>query len=347
MTSERNAGPASIDAPDITVVMSPRERFSGIQRSIDSLYEAPGEPFAFICVDGCSPSWVRRHLAAEARRRGFRLIRTEHYLTPNEARNIALSEVKTKYVVFIDNDVVFGPGWLSALKRCAEETGAEVVSPLICIGEPIHSQIHFAGGAAAITNESGKRIFREAHRFGHRRLSQVRAMLFRQPTELAEFHCMFVKKEVFGRVGPLDEQLKGIHEHIDLCLKVRETGGIVMFEPDAVVTYLWGVLPLRLSDLPFFFYRWSDEWALDSELYFHRKWNIAYDDNCTHGFVVPHRRDAWLRLRECVQIFVGWRISMFLYDKAAEAFVGLARWRRQRALARASAISCLIIDRSL
>jgi GT2 family glycosyltransferase len=327
---ELESGSPAVGGPDITVVMSPRERFSVIQRSIDSLYEDLDEPFAFICVDAGSPSWVRRRLAAESRRRGFRLIRTKHYLTPNEARNIALPEVKTKYVVFIDNDVVFAPGWLSALKRCAEETGADVVSPLICIGEPIHTKIHFAGGAAAITTESGKRIFREMHEFDGRRLSEVRATLSRQSTDLAEFHCMFVNRGIFERLGRLDEHLKSIHEHTDLCLTVRENGGTVMFEPDAVVTYLWEVR-LSLSDLPFFFYRWNDKCAQESEIYFHRKWNFAFDDRCTRGFVLPHRRSAASRAREFAQILFGRQISAFLYDKAVQALIQLGRWQRHSA----------------
>ena len=330
MTSVPKSGPASISEPDITVVMTPRERFSVIQRSIESLYEDPGEPFAFICVDAGSPTTVRRYLAAESQRRGFRLIRTKHYLTPNEARNLALSEVKTKYVAFIDNDVVFAPGWLSALKRCAEETGADVVSPLICIGEPIHTKIHFAGGTAAITTESGSRIFREMHRYGDQQVSEVRAKLSRQPTELAEFHCMLVNRGVFERLGQLDEHLKSIYEHTDLCLKVRENGGTVMFEPGAVVTYLWEVR-LHLSDLPFFFYRWSDEWAQESEVHFHRKWNFAFDERCTRGFVLPHRRSAAIRVREFAQILVGRPISTFLYDKAVQALTQLGRWNRHRA----------------
>ena len=76
--------------PLVTVVMSPRERFSGTRRSIASIYQNTHLPFAFICVDGGSPRSTRRHLANESRRRGFRLIRTDHYLTPNEPRTLAL-----------------------------------------------------------------------------------------------------------------------------------------------------------------------------------------------------------------------------------------------------------------
>jgi len=335
MASEPQTVPGA-GLPLVTVVMSPRERFSGIQRSIESLYRNTHLPFAFICVDGGSPRSTRRYLANESRRRGFRLIRTEHYLTPNEARNLALSEVETTYVAFIDNDVIVSPGWLEALTRCAEETGADIVTPLICIGEPIATTIHFAGGLAAIAEESGRRVFHEEHLLAGRRVAEVRAQLIRREVELAEFHCVLVRTEVFERLGPLDENLKTVHEHIDLCLTVRQHGGRVMFEPEAVVTYVLKQ-SLRPSDLPFYFYRWSEPSTLETELHFHGKWRIAFDDRTTRVFVVPHRRMAWSRLRTLAGLFIGRDLSMRLYDACAGALARRAIQRRERAFVAGSA----------
>jgi GT2 family glycosyltransferase len=321
--------------PLVTVVMSPRERFSETRRSIASIYQNTHLPFAFICVDGGSPRSTRRYLANESRRRGFRLIRTEHYLTPNEARNLALREVETTYLVFIDNDVIVSPGWLEALTRCAQETGADIVTPLICIGEPIATTIHFAGGLAAIVEESGRRVFHEEHLLAGRQLPEVRADLVRREVELAEFHCVLVRTEVFERLGPLDENLKTVHEHIDLCLTVRERGGRVIFEPKSVVTHVLK-RGLRPSDLPFYFYRWSEPATLETEQHFHRKWKIAFDDRTTQVFVVPHRRMAWSRLRTLAGLFIGRRLSMRLYDACADELARRAAQRRERTIARGS-----------
>ena len=38
----------------------------------------------------------------------------------------------------------------------------------------------------------------------------------------------------------LDENLKAIYEHVDLCLAVRAAGGSIILEPQAVVTYVVG-----------------------------------------------------------------------------------------------------------
>jgi hypothetical protein len=179
-------------------------------------------------------------------------------------------------VVFIDNDVVVAPGWLGHLLRCAGETGADIVAPLTCIGEPVHARAHMAGGDARLAE--GRRVFQESHYFANRAVAEVRDKLVRRPCELAEFHCMLTRKSVFDRLGPLDEDLKAVSEHVDFCLTVRRAGGTVIFEPNAVVTYVVGP-PLALSDIPYFYYRWSDEWAVDSERHFHEKWGTVFNDD--------------------------------------------------------------------
>jgi GT2 family glycosyltransferase len=128
----------------------PRERFNYTRASLEALYRYTDRPLRVVYVDGGSPSRVQRYLESAARDRGFDLIRSDGLLAPNHARNLALAKVRTKYAVFIDNDVIVGPGWLPPLVRCAEETNAAVVGPLVCESLPLHSTIHFAGGDSHI-----------------------------------------------------------------------------------------------------------------------------------------------------------------------------------------------------
>src|ERR1700722_135483 len=143
--------------PLVTIVVVPRERFSYCRTSLECLYANTHLPFRLVYVDGGSPKSVKRYLERQAEAKGFQLIRTESYLSPNQARNIGLRHVKTKYVAFVDNDVEAAPGWLEALVLCAEETNASLVGPLYCIGKPVHEVIHMAGGEASIRVEEGRR----------------------------------------------------------------------------------------------------------------------------------------------------------------------------------------------
>ncbi|MGK7947907.1 MAG: glycosyltransferase family 2 protein [Xenococcaceae cyanobacterium] len=265
------------EEPQVTIVVVPRERFSCTESSLESIYQYTEVPFKLVYVDGNSPAKVKKYLQSEAKNRVFKLIRTNHYLSPNHARNIGLGHVDTKYLVFFDNDVVVSSGWLKALINCAEETGATVVGPLMCEKEPVHEVIHCAGGESHIvTDVNGRRHLREKmYKQGHR-VEDMLSELQRMETELAEFHCVLVRREIFDRIGNLDPQMLCTKEHLDFCMSVREAGGQVYFEPECVVTYVPGP-PLEFTDMHFYMLRWSDEWMRASLQRLREKWNLSED----------------------------------------------------------------------
>ncbi|MEM9568941.1 MAG: glycosyltransferase [Cyanobacteria bacterium P01_E01_bin.34] len=264
--------------PSVTIVVSPRERFSHTQSSLESIYEHTRYPFKLVYVDGGSPKHIHRYLDKQSQERDFQLVRTEHYLSPNQARNLGLLAVNTDYVVFIDNDVEVAPNWLTRLVKCANDTQATIVTPLTCIGKPIHETIHLAGGEARIVlqtkGDKFERRVHEKHYFVNRPVIEVQDRLERRQCEFAEFHCMMVYRDIFNRIGPLDEQLLNTREHIDFCMSVSNAGGTIYCEPSSVVTYV-NELKFTPSDLEYFMLRWSDEWELKSLKRFRKKWDLG------------------------------------------------------------------------
>jgi hypothetical protein len=92
------------DNARVTIVVVPREQFSKSQISLESIYAATPLPFKLVYIDGDSPPSLRRYLECQASAHGFQLIRTDSYLTSNEAHNLGLREVCTEYVAFLDNE---------------------------------------------------------------------------------------------------------------------------------------------------------------------------------------------------------------------------------------------------
>jgi GT2 family glycosyltransferase len=317
--------------PLATVVVVPRERFGVTRRSLEAIYANTTGPFRLVYVDGGSPARIRRYLVDEARARGFTLVRTDRYLTPNEARNLGVTHARTRYIVFIDNDVVPAPGWLDKLVECAETTGAWIVGPIYFIGEPQLEEIHMAGGDARIEEGPTGRRFVEHHRFTGKHPADVRAHLVRMPCEQVEFHCMLVRAEVFERLGPLDEALRSVAEHSDFCMLVRRGGGEVYFEPDSVVTYITSGR-YSWSDQAFFFWRWSDAWTEASIERFSEKWDLPLGDAGTKSlsrWAEEHRQrhiPLTPTLRALERVF-GWRLGRwFGHDVLLAIERRLNRW---------------------
>lgn len=269
----------------ITVVVSQRESFGHTERSLESLYATAGAPFDLIYIDAGSPAGVRHFIEDAAHRRGFRVIRRQAFITPNEMRNLALASVETDFVAFVENDLIFRDGWLRHLLACADETGADLVGPLIYIGERGFRKIHFAGVNVRVEEGAAGLRLVESHRFlGQNITPEIARQLVREPSEMLELHCMLVRRSIFGRIGPFDEGLRSMNEHLDFCMVVRQSGGVVMFEPDAVVNHLLPrQFPFDLQSLPFLFERWSTSNNVASAEHFRTKWKLAPGDPATEA----------------------------------------------------------------
>jgi GT2 family glycosyltransferase len=271
-----------MNKPQVTIVVTQRERFSFSRESLESIYEHTTVDFQLIYVDANSPQKIQSYLQRKSQEKGFKLIRTEYYLSPNQARNLAIPHVDTEYLLFIDNDVLVSPNWLEKLLQCSEEERATVVCPLTCIGKNFGEIIHLAGGEAHIVEkpkEDGtiKRKVNEKHYFVNRPVADVKEQLVRQKCEFAEFHCMLVRTQIFQQIGLLDEGFLSTREHIDFCMTVNNAGGTFYCEPASVVTYVPG-LKWELPELSFFMVRWSNAWEVASLEHFAEKWNLTTRD---------------------------------------------------------------------
>jgi len=315
--------------PPVTIIVVPRERFQFTQQSLESLYDNTQYPFELIYVDNNSPSHIYEYLQVQAEEKGFEHVRSPYYLSPNQDRNAGLRRVKTPYVVFVDNDVVFSSGWLSALMRCAQETNAPVVGSLVCQYEPFHSIVHCIGGDymepdeyAAFSQvfsshqtESNKNEFKgdrnsidhqwtieEKTYFQNQRLAEVNDQIQRQTVGFIEFHAMLVRTDLFDRIGLLDEGCCCTKEYLDFCMTVTRLGEPIYLEPTSVVTFLTHppAPALQPYDLPYFMLRWSDEWEKASLKHFQQKWNLAH----SKYFQKRYKKLGQRRRKELIQPLV-------------------------------------------
>lgn len=297
----------------VAVAFVPREVFSTTERSLETLYARTPGALKLIAVDGASPPSVKRYLAKAAVAHDFTLLRSDRYLTPNEARNLAAAEAfrdpSVRYVVFVDNDALVSPGWLEALVRCADQTSAWVVGPAYYEHLPEESRLHMFGGECRIEEDHhGRREYVEIHHLGHTPAEEVTEPLTRRETELIEFHTVLVSRGAWEHLGGLDEGLPCNAEHGDLCLSVREAGGSVWIEPDAKVTY---VPPRELADedREYFFLRWSEAWLRANRERFATKWklgSVQYDQGRATKWLTAHRRYGYTSLN-ALQKLVGSR----------------------------------------
>ena len=266
---------ARADDALVTIVVVPRERFSLVERSLASIAANTTAPHRLVYVVGAAPTYVEAFLQTACAEHGYDLIVHAEPLSPNAARNLGLARVTTRYVAFLDNDVVVAPGWLEALVACAEETGGDIVGPLCLIGEPGDGIVHSAGGCLEFVPRDGTRELVARH-FMNVDLKTSPVPPVREHRDFIEGHGLLVRRAVFEHVGPWDEELLALFDYVDLALYVKKLGGSVWLEPTALISYL-AFEDFTVGDLDYFALRWSDDWTDRSVARLAEKWSISPD----------------------------------------------------------------------
>ncbi len=285
-----------------TIVVTARDRFSVAIRSLTSLAETSAQPYDLIYIDAGSPRKIAAELESICARHGFRYVRFDTYLSACQSRNIGHRLAATPYVVFVENDVMFTPGWLQNLVRCADETGADVVQPLICEGVPLHTEIHSAGGSFTDDLEAFLKAPKGTRRIGADHLpGQGHKIgdwpLARAQTQITEMHGLLVRKDAFARFGDFDEHMPCSKDHIDFSMTVCSKGGRIFIEPSSVITFCvpGRHYPVTADDLGIYLLRWSHAWQINSLTHFQAKWQLEDDPYFNRYRPVP----LW-RIREGV-----------------------------------------------
>jgi GT2 family glycosyltransferase len=252
--------------------MIERECYSSTITALETLVAHTPEPRRIVVIDSGAPRSTRRRLERFVAEHDITLVASDTFLNANEERNLALSYVDTEYVAFVDNDSIVPNGWLSALERCARETEAALVAAVITWGRPGDVTIHYAGGVTRIADDHGVRRLESRDLMGHG-LEEL-ASLERASTTALETHCVLGRTDALRRIGPLDESLMTVRDHIDFALRLAADGGAIWLEPAVVAHYLW---PKRLKwrDLIFYNAHWSDEWIERSHASFNATWHVT------------------------------------------------------------------------
>ena len=258
-----------------TVVITPRDRYTGVVECIQAVYESTEEPVDLMVLDlGYPPALIKQVEEAVADREGAEIIPLG-LMIPMEAFDKVRHRIKTPYTVLLDNDSRPTPGWLAALIECAEEENAALVSPLTLEREGLDEgpdlRNHLYTSELRVVDVEGTPYLIE-HK-PYRRAPKDEIPQERAPTDQFELHCVMMETAVLQQ---LDMPPMVIREHIDIGMQIRAMGRKLMAEPRSVVIFDNLRERMSWSDLRFFWYRWSPEFSERSSRLFEKRWGYKF-----------------------------------------------------------------------
>ncbi|MBL8692571.1 MAG: glycosyltransferase family 2 protein [Planctomycetes bacterium] len=186
-----------------------------------------------LVVDNGSTDSTQELLRGECERdRELRVLRSEKNEGFSRGCNLGAAQARGPWILFLNNDTEVVPGWLTPLVEVLQED-PEVVA--------VGSRLLFPDGklqhaGVLIANVEGRDPLFAFHPFERERADHPVAMQ-RRTYQALTAACLLVRRDAFDAVGGFDEGYWNGYEDVDLCFKLRERGGILVYEPRSVVIH--------------------------------------------------------------------------------------------------------------
>lgn len=144
------------------------------------------------------------------------------------------------YIVLLNNDTLVKPDLLEELIKTAKsDNKIGIVGPKIYFapGFEFHKERYKESDKGKVFWYAGGEIDWKNMYAEHRGVDEVDRGQYdrRQETNFASGCCMLIKREVIKKIGFLDEQLYLYLEDVDFCLRARQAGYKIVYEPKAVI----------------------------------------------------------------------------------------------------------------
>lgn len=282
--------------PQVTVVVTPRDRYSKVAQCVADLYMHTDETlFTLIVLDlGYPRRDLEPALAFLTTKSNYRVL-DYGMIIPMEAMARVRDEITTPFAVFLDNDSRVLEGWLPPLLDAARETGAAVINPVTLeaagVDEGAGMRTHLFSNQLRVV-KVGEVPYLIEHKTYRRALPED------LPTEITdtesfELHCVMFRTDV---LKSLELPLMTIREHLDIGIQLRERGERAVVQPASRIVFDNLGTRARLSDLRYFNLRWNGGITEASSRLFERRWGYRfYSEQAIYNWAV--RRRLFLLLR--------------------------------------------------
>ena len=213
--------------PEIAIIIPSCDKVDLLRQCVDSiLQKTTYSQFIIWIVDNNSLEKETFDYYEELKDNDrVRVIRYEKEFNFSSLNNFAARQILADYFLFLNNDTkVITPEWLEELMGPARRSEVGAVGCLLCYGNNTVQHGGVIIGIGGIAGHAHKHFFCDEHGyFG--RLHVV------QNLSAVTAACMLVRKSVFDEVGGFTEKLSHAFNDVDLCLKIREKGYLIIYTP--------------------------------------------------------------------------------------------------------------------
>jgi GT2 family glycosyltransferase len=214
----------------ISIIIPVRDRVDMLTRCLDSLTSKTSyAPYEIVMVDNDSQSEEARPYFSHFKHRLL------HYSGPfnfSAISNFAVKQTDSSWLLFLSYQTeVFEADWLTTMAEHVQRPEVGAVGPRLLYPDDTVQHAGIVVGVGGIAEHAFRGLPGDAP--GVCRQSQAT-----RNYSAVTGACLLTRRDVFEEVGGFDEErLPGSFSDVDLCLKMRRAGYLVVYTPFAKLYY--------------------------------------------------------------------------------------------------------------
>ena len=280
----------------VTVVITPRDRYSELSQCIHDLYQYTDEAlFDLIILDlGYPTRDIEQAKKLLEGKDNYNILKYGRII-PMEAMSRVREHIDTKYCVFMDNDSRALEEWLPPLIDAGERTNAAVINPVTLersgVDEGADVRNHLYTNELRVVEVEDTPYLIEHKTYRRSLPEEIPNQL--AETQSFELHCVMFNTEA---LKDLELPCMTIREHLDIGMQLKAKGQRVIVEPRSRIIFDNLGTRARLSDLKYFNLRWNSRITEQSSRLFEKRWGYKfYSEKAIYNWAI--RRRIFLVLR--------------------------------------------------
>ncbi len=230
----------NVSYPRISIIIPTKDEIDLLRRCINSIEQKTNyKNYEIIIIDNDSKDRrTKEYLEKVSEKYNIKVLKFEKLFNFSAINNFAFKLSKSEYIVFQNNDTeVISEEWLTAMLEHAQRKEVGAVGCKLLYPD---DSIQHAGLILGISGIAGQKGI-AGH--SHKHFPDSAYGYFNRPHIIHDASavtgaCFMLRREIFEEVGGFDENLAVAFNDVDLCLKIRERGFLIVYTPYAKLYHL-------------------------------------------------------------------------------------------------------------
>ncbi len=218
--------------PKVSILIPTCEHLDDLRACLDSIFRKTTWPnYEIVLVEGNSrsPEVFAFYGRLQREHDNVRVVTRGGAFNYSAANNFGARFCTGEYLLLLNNDTqIISPDWIQEMLMFAQRPDVGAVGALLCYPDDTIQHAGVIVGIGAVAGHSHKGFGREGYGYMNR-------LAVAQNFSAVTAACLLIPRRVWDEVGGLDEGYAIAFNDVDLCLRIRAAGRLIVWTPYAAL----------------------------------------------------------------------------------------------------------------